>query len=198
MNAPDIYHFDPILKLPCGLGEIQNYIYGRMKYPNRATAGVAAISALQSIAMGTFVIDIYNGLGLNEYYMMLSPTGSGKEDLRQAIEELVYRARTDGAISEIVLPKVKFNLPASPQAAHTALSDCNGTMIYLADEFAEWLGSTAKDGARQGVVAYLMEAYTRALKSINVPASMANVYKPVDGPRIGAFTTSTWERTDNA
>jgi hypothetical protein len=35
---------DELLKLPHGLGHIQNYIFGSMKYPSQATAGIAAYS----------------------------------------------------------------------------------------------------------------------------------------------------------
>ena len=136
-----IQPFDAILNLPHGLGVIQNYIYGRMIYPSKSNAGVAAMAFLHTMASGIFSANIGQGdLALNEMYMVVAPTGFGKEDLRKAIRDLI--SATKDAFNPLLLPKVIHSLPASMQGLHVQLVDANGIACFMADEFGEWLADT--------------------------------------------------------
>jgi len=181
-----------LLNLPYGLGEIQRYIYGRMKYPSSANAGVTAISCFQSLAMGIFTIESFSGLGLNEYYFTCAPTGFGKEDLRQSIEEIFNTSKMDCLIN-LTLPTIQFALPASAQGAHAQLLG-NPQQLFMADELAEYMAGTQKDQHKQGLIGYIMECYTRPLKSVNVPYSLTSKQPPVKHPRVAIYATTTWER----
>jgi hypothetical protein len=190
-----IYAYDAILHLPHGLGVIQKYIYDRMIYPSKSNAGVAAMAFLQTMASGIFRANIGQGdLALNEMYMVVAPTGFGKEDLRKAIRDLINATRD--SFNPLLLPKVIHSLPASQQGLHDQLIDANGIACFMADEFGEWLADTKREGHKQQCVAYLMQAYTSPFSTVSVPYSSARKDKVNDlvNPRVTVFATSTWDR----
>lgn len=192
---------DELLKLPHGLGHIQNYIFGSMKYPSQATAGIAAIAAFASFAMPYVTIQSYSGLGLNEYFMVLAPTSFGKEDLRKAIKKLYasveqyagFDREELGNLASLSLPKVQFAAPASCQALHKMI-EADKNQFFMSDEFAEWLAQSKSSAHNQAALGYLMECYTSALSSVSVPQSIAGDYQIVNNPRVAIFSTSTAER----
>ena len=190
---------DELLDLPYGVGHIQNYIYGRMKYPSRATAGIAALAAFGGFAMPFTTIESYGGLGLNEYFMVLAPTSFGKEDLRQSIKALFKKADSysspeeGGNLSFLKIPTVVFSAPASPQALHQMLQ-IQKHQFFMSDEFAEWLAQSKTNSFNQATLAYFMEIYTSALGTVCVPQSISGQYKNVENPRVAIFSTSTAER----
>ena len=65
--------------LPYELGVLQNYIFSRAIYPDKAVAGITALSLVQAFLMPNFAIDCYGGLGFNENYLILTKTTFGKE-----------------------------------------------------------------------------------------------------------------------
>lgn len=194
------YELEPycneLLSLPHGLGVIQDYIFNQMTYPSRATAGMAAIATMGLFSMNNITVKSYAGLGLNEQYVVLAPTGYGKEDLRRAIQTL-YNALADnstaGNLASLNNPAMQYALPASAQAFHELL-ETNKAQFFLADEFAEWLTQSKSDSHKQGALGYCMEIYTKALASVNVPHATTKPRASVKSPRLGIFATSTAER----
>lgn len=190
-----IHSYDPILRLPHGLGSIQKWIHKRMIYPSAANAGVAAIAFLQTMSSGIFRANIGQGdLALSEMYLVVAPTGFGKEDLRKCIRELIES--TKYSLAPTLVPKLIHSLPASMQGLHDQLVDANGIACFLADEFGEWLADTKREGHKQQCVGYLMQAYTSPFSTLSVPYSAARKEKVNDiyCPRVSVFATSTWSR----
>lgn len=192
---------EELLNLPHGLRHIQNFIFGRMKYPSRATAGITAIAALGAYAMPFLTVESYSGLGLNEYFMVLAPTGFGKEDMRQAIKTL-YResnlysdedAELTGNLKHLKLPSIQYSATASPQALHRIL-EASPNQLFMSDEFGEWLAQSKTSSHNQAALAYMMEIYTSALGTVTAPQSVQGNYTPVNNPRVTLFTTSSAER----
>lgn len=181
-------HPDTLMDLPHGLGEVQAYIWGRMKYPSPATAGMGALATLTYFAQTHITIDSFQGLGFNEQYLILAPTGWGKEDLREPVAKLANQLEFDAC----ELPTLQFAAPSSAQGLHSQLEE-HRSQYYLADEFAHWLGQTHSDSHKQATLGQLMQAYTKALGTINAPHAVTRQYKPVKSPRVSALATTTAE-----
>lgn len=194
---------DELLALPGGLGDLQAWILGYMSHPSPAAAGIAAIATLSHFAMDRIGVDSRSGLGLNEQFLLLAPTGFGKEDLRKPFEILAealpkHRPAGAGNLWPGHLAALQFSAPASQQGLHCLL-EANRAQSILSDEFAEWLAHSAKDGHRQQAMGHLMQAYTKAYGTLAAPATTthgnkAASYVPVERPRVLVFATSTAER----
>ncbi len=186
--------------LPYGLGEIQAYIFGRQIYPSKTTASATAIAALQSYASAFVTINSFGGLGLNEYFILLAPTGYGKEESRRAIESLYgfpVPADRDKNLEFLSAPKIQYQAPASQQAMHKALEDKPAQFI-MSDEFAEWIIQSKSNSHTQAMVGYLMQLYTSATGTVTAPQSIQGQYTPVKNPRVSIFATTTGERLAEA
>lgn len=185
-----------LLQLPYGLGQLQAWILSTMTYPSPATAGVTAFALLAHFAMTGIRIDSRDGLGLNEQFLVLAPSGFGKEGMRSPfakLEAAVRAAPRGGGELPLMLPFLQYNAPASMQGMHMLLQQYNA-QTFLADEFAEWLGHASKDPNKQQALGYIMQAYSKAFSTLAAPAAVTNSYKPVENPRVLIFATSTAER----
>lgn len=194
-TAPSLHEFAPdLLALPGGLGKLQRYIHARMIYPSAATAGVTAIAAAEMIAQQRIALQTPFGLlGFNEYHVIMASTTFGKESLRRAIESMVERMQERGKFTSRQPTMMQYALPASTGALHELLASWP-CQTFLADEFAEWLCSTATDSHRQQAIGFLMEAYTKPFGYVSAPYSVSNKRQPIKNPRISIFATTTGER----
>ena len=194
---------EELLNLPYQLGEIQAFILNRMTYPSAATAGITALSTLTAFAQTNITIKSRDGLGLNEYYMVLAPTGFGKEDLRKPAEILDCKSKelmtpeylAEHKVSILTgLNNVRFSYsaPASTQGIHQILEK-NRSVYFLSDEFAEWLKLSHKDSTKQAALGYFMQLYTKALSIIEPGHAVSTKYKPVKNARVSILATSTGE-----
>jgi hypothetical protein len=189
-----------LLQLPYGLGVFQEWILGYQTYPSAANAGLTAIATLAHFAMANVRIDSLAGLGLNEQYLVLAPTGAGKEDLRRpfALLDEALRKLPAPAVSNLwhqTLPQIQYSAPASQQGLHRLLEQ-HRAQAFLADEFADWLGHTANDSHKYQAMSHLMQAYSKAFGTLAAPAiaDKDKKYLPVKDPRVLVFATSTAER----
>jgi hypothetical protein len=203
---------EELLRLPHALGAIQDYVFNRMIYPSRAVAAITAIATLNVAAMPNVRIESRLGaLATNEQYVILSATGTGKEDTRKSIiallkesekhmklieSEKYVKSREVPTIMDLNSARpasIMMSAPASQQGLHRAL-ESNNSQLILADEFGEWLDSAKSDPHKQSTIGYLMQAYTSPFSSIAPPQSIAGNYSNVERPRIALFATSTCER----
>ena len=135
-----------LMELPGKLGELQTYIYGRMTYPCLATAGYYALIVMTMILQTNNTIKSRDGLGLNEYYLALAPTGFGKEEIRKIIGKLHHELGLADRAGEVRLHRAA---PSSMQGLHETLENGNRSGFFMADEFANWLKqSNTGDGHR--------------------------------------------------
>lgn len=186
---------DELLCLPHQLGELQAFIINSMSYPSLATAGITAIATLTAFAQTILTIKSRAGLGFNEYYLVLAPTGFGKEDLRNPIERLHHDSddllRQKGfALADDV--KLYRAASSSKQGLHQCLEHSR-SVFFLSDEFAEWLRQSHNDGHKQAALGYLMEIYTKALGTVEPGHAVTQKYTPVKNPRLSILATSTAE-----
>ena len=189
-----------LLNLPHGAGELQRWILGFMTYPSASAAGLTALAVLAHFGMHCIKIDSRRGAGLNEQYLMLAPTGFGKEDLRAPFELLTdaikrpdFRPRNAGNLWPACIAQLQFSAPASQQGLHKLL-ETHHAQTFLADEFAEWLGHAATDSHKQQALGHIMQAYSKAFGTLAAPAAVTIQYEPVHRPRVLIFATSTAER----
>ncbi len=182
---------EELLNLPYQLGKIQEFILNRMTYPSVATAGITALSTLTAFAQTNITIESRDGLGLNEYYMVLAPTGFGKEDLRKPAEILDSKSKKvmTGMLNNV---RFSYSAPASAQGIHQILEK-NRSVYFLSDEFAEWLKLSHRDSTKQAALGYFMQLYTKALSTIEPGNAVTTQYKPVKNPRVSILATSTGE-----
>ena len=193
---------DELMYLDGYLGELQAFIYNRMAYPSIATAGIAAMATLSAFAQTNVGVKSRDGLGLNEYYMILAPTGFGKEDVRRPIKILDDLSKTvilsdtlnEGNLSHINNEKVgfKFAAPSSQQGLHKIIEE-NRSAFFLSDEFAEWLRMSHNEGHKQQALGYFMQLYTSAYTTVEPGNAVTNKYEQVKHPRVGVLATSTAE-----
>lgn len=184
-----------LLDLPHQLGELQVFIANRQSYPSLATAGIAAIATLTAFAQTHLTIKSRDGLGFNEQYMILAPTGFGKEDLRKPLVRLNEEANNLLSLQGTHVAdsvKILFAAPSSKQGLHDCLEN-NRSCFFAADEFAEWLRLSKSDGHKQAALGYTMEIYTKALGTVEPGHAVTNKYQPVKNPRLGILATSTAE-----
>ncbi|NOG32944.1 hypothetical protein HLB35_16305, partial [Halomonas sp. TBZ9] len=181
---------DDLMGLPYGLGEIQLYVYNRMKYPDAAAAGFTALAIATTFAQKHVTVNSYEGLGLNEQYLVLAPTGFGKEDMRKAVSRL--KNEIGDQFSGENTSTLQYAAPASAQGLHQALEE-DHCQMFLADEFAEWLRQSSFDGIKQAAVGYLMQIYSSALGTVDPGRAVTKKYTPVEKPRLSILATSTAE-----
>lgn len=187
-----------LLDMPHGLGELQRWILGTMPYPSAAVAGFTAWAVLAHFAMPTVRIDSMDGLGVNEQFLLLAPTGFGKESTRKPFVKLTEalegypRPAGAGNLWLSNLPRLQFSAPASQQGLHKLL-EAHRAQTFLADEFADWLGHSASDSHKQQALGHITQAYSKAFGTLAAPAAITTEYKAVQHPRVLVFATSTAE-----
>lgn len=179
------------------LGELQNYIYNAMSYPCRYTAGWTAIATFSGFAQTHLTIDSRRGLGFNEYFLTLAPTGFGKEDLRKPFGDILKVLKEDRSIMPQRFPHLEHAAPSSKQGLHQLLENSKNitsNSVYIqSDEFAEWLKKANTDQNKAQALAYLLEIYTKALGTIHPGRAITNEYQNIKNPRLGIFATTTAE-----
>lgn len=179
-----------LMELPGMLGELQGYIYGRMTYPCLATAGYYSLIVMAMILQTHNTIKSRDGLGLNEYFLALAPTGFGKEEIRKILGKLFNELGLADRNGEVRLHRAA---PSSMQGLHEILEGSRSA-FFLADEFANWLKqSNTGDGHKTNVLNYLMECYTKALDTVHCGNAKNTKYTPVKNPRVSVVATSTGE-----
>lgn len=188
-----------LLDMPHGLGELQRWILGTMPYPSAAMAGFTAWATLAHFAMATIKIESSpDWLGVNEQFLLLAPTGFGKESTRKPFVKLTEalkgypRPAGAGNLWLSNLPRLQFNAPASLQGLHKELQG-HRAQTFLADEFADWLGHSASDSHKQQALGYITQAYSKAFGTLAAPAAVTKEYVPVENPRVLVFATTTAE-----
>lgn len=187
-----------LLDMPHGLGALQRWILGTMPYPSEAVAGFTAWAVLAHFAMPSVKVDSIDGLGVNEQFLLLAPTGFGKESTRKPFAKLSEalegypRPVGAGNLWLANLPRLQHSAPASQQGLHKLL-EAHRAQTFLADEFADWLGHAASDSHKQQALGHITQAYSKAFGTLAAPAAVTTEYKAVEQPRVLVFATSTAE-----
>ncbi len=119
----------PIIPPPGLLGEIARFIFDASPRPVAETAITAAIGLLAGVTGRAYNI---SGTGLNQYMLLLAPTGTGKEAMQGGINKLLGAIRSSVPASESFLGPAEFS---SGQALAKHLTRKNPCFVSIVGEF---------------------------------------------------------------
>jgi hypothetical protein len=185
-----------IYSVPPGLvGEIAQFVYESAPRPVAEIALVAALGLMSGICGRAYN---YNGLGLNQYILLLAATGTGKESINSGTEKLMRLVcQTVPAAQEFIGPAEI----ASPQALIKYLSHTSKSFVSIVGEFGLRLQqmTAANAGPNEiGLRRILLDLYN---KSGNANSLRPTIYSQrenntatVHAPAFSMVAESTPER----
>lgn len=158
--APKLPIATSVYTVPPGLvGEIAQFIYAAAPRPVPEIALAGALGLMSGIVGRSYNI---SGTGLNQYVLLLAPTGTGKEAIASGIDKLM------GAVVKLVPSAVDFIGPgeiASSQAAIKYMSRGSTSFVSIVGEFGIYLQQMASTNAPphlMGLRRFLLDAYNKS------------------------------------
>ena len=146
-------------KPPGLLGDIAEFIYAQAARPVPEIALAGAIGFMAGIVGRAYNV---SGTGLNQYVLLLAPTGTGKEAIAGGIDKLI------GAVSKSVPAAVDFVGPAkiaSEQALIKYMSKNAASFVSVVGEFGMQLKLMASPHAPPhlaGLMALILDLYNKS------------------------------------
>lgn len=129
-QAPEMRPVHSIYTPPPGLvGEIAQFIYAQAPRPVPEIALAGALGLMSGIVGRSYNV---SGTGLNQYVLLLAPTGTGKEAIARGIDKLM------GSISRSVPASTEFIGPgeiASAQALIKYMAKSANSFVSIVGEF---------------------------------------------------------------
>lgn len=158
--APNLNEASKVYSVPPGLvGEIAQYIYAQAPRPVPEIALAGALGLVAGIVGRAYNI---SGTGLNQYVLLLAPTGTGKEAIASGIDKLMAQViRTVPAASDFIGP----GEIASSQAIIKYMSRGPTSFVSLVGEFGIYLQQMASINAAPhliGLRRFLLDAYNKS------------------------------------
>lgn len=158
--APNLNEVSKVYSVPPGLvGEIAQYIYAQAPRPVPEIALAGALGLVAGIVGRAYNI---SGTGLNQYVLLLAPTGTGKEAIASGIDKLMAQViRTVPAASDFIGP----GEIASSQAIIKYMSRGPTSFVSLVGEFGIYLQQMASVNAPPhltGLRRFLLDAYNKS------------------------------------
>lgn len=158
--APNLNEVSKVYSVPPGLvGEIAQYIYAQAPRPVPEIALAGALGLVAGIVGRAYNI---SGTGLNQYVLLLAPTGTGKEAIASGIDKLMAQViRTVPAASDFIGP----GEIASAQAIIKYMSRGPTSFVSLVGEFGIYLQQMASVNAPPhltGLRRFLLDAYNKS------------------------------------
>lgn len=151
-----------IYQVPPGLvGEIAQFIYSQAPRPVPEIALAGAIGVMSGIVGRGYNV---SSTGLNQYTLLLAPTGTGKEAIAGGIDKLFAKVlKTVPAASEFIGPAEI----ASSQAVIKFMSKGPTSFVSMVGEFGLYLQQMASHNAPphlMGLRRFLLDAYGKSGK----------------------------------
>jgi len=158
--ALNLNEVSKVYSVPPGLvGEIAQYIYAQAPRPVPEIALAGALGLVAGIVGRAYNI---SGTGLNQYVLLLAPTGTGKEAIASGIDKLMAQViRTVPAASDFIGP----GEIASAQAIIKYMSRGPTSFVSLVGEFGIYLQQMASVNAPPhltGLRRFLLDAYNKS------------------------------------
>jgi len=149
-----------LYSVPPGLiGEIAQFIYAQAPRPVPEIALAGALGMVAGIVGRAYNI---SGTGLNQYMLLLAPTGTGKEAIASGIDKLFASViRTVPAATDFIGPAEI----ASAQAIIKYMSKGPTSFVSLVGEFGIYLQQMASVNAAphlMGLRRFLLDAYNKS------------------------------------
>lgn len=184
-----------IYSVPSGLvGQIAQYIYSQAPLPVPEIALVAAIGLMSGIVGKSYNI---SNTGLNQYTLLLSPTGSGKEAMASGISKLMREVKKKVPASNEFIGPAEIS---SPQALTKHLGD-NPCFVSIVGEFGlalKQMSAFNASPAQLGLRRMLLDVFNKSgegdqLQSIIYSDKDKNT-KVINAPAFSIIGESTPER----
>jgi len=158
--APNLNEASKVYSVPPGLvGEIAQYIYAQAPRPVPEIALAGALGLVAGIVGRAYNI---SGTGLNQYVLLLAPTGTGKEAIASGVDKLMAQViRTVPAASDFIGP----GEIASSQAIIKYMSRGPTSFVSLVGEFGIYLQQMASVNAPPhltGLRRFLLDVYNKS------------------------------------
>lgn len=154
LAVPDTYSLPPGL-----VGEIAQFIYAQAPQPVPEIALAGAIGFMSGIVGRSYNI---SATGLNQYVLLLAPTGTGKEAIASGLDKLMNAVvRTVPAGREFIGPAEI----ASPQALNKYLSNVSKSFVSLVGEFGialQQMGSVNAPPHLLGLRRMMLDLYNKS------------------------------------
>lgn len=149
-----------VYSVPPGLvGEVAQFIFAAAPRPVAEIALAGAIGLVAGIVGRAYNI---SGTGLNQYMLLLAPTGTGKEAIASGIDKLMAQViRTVPAAADFIGP----GEIASSQAVIKYMSKGPTSFVSLVGEFGIYLQQMASVNAPphlMGLRRFLLDAYNKS------------------------------------
>ncbi len=149
-----------VYSVPPGLvGEVAQFIYAAAPRPVAEIALAGAIGLIAGIVGRAYNV---SGTGLNQYVLLLAPTGTGKEAIASGIDKLMAQViRTVPAAADFIGP----GEIASSQAVIKYMSKGPTSFVSLVGEFGIYLQQMASVNAPphlMGLRRFLLDAYNKS------------------------------------
>lgn len=159
-TCQEIRDCEPNYSLPPGLvGEIASFIYDSAPRPVPEIALAGAIGLMSGIVGRSYNI---SGTGLNQYVLLLAPTGTGKEAIASATDKII------ASVMKTVPAAVEFIGPgeiASAGAAIKYMSRGPTSFVSLVGEFGIFLQQMTSINApshAKGFRRFLLDVYNKS------------------------------------
>lgn len=150
---------DTPIRPPGLLGDIAEYIYAQAPRPVPEVAVAAAIGLMSGICGKAYNI---SRTGLNQYVMLVSLTGTGKESMSSGISKLMTEVKkTVIAANDFIGP----SSIASEQALLKHLNTTSASFVSIFGEFAyelKQMNPTSGNPAKMGVGKMLLDMYAKS------------------------------------
>lgn len=193
--APDAPKREPYAVPPGLVGDIAQYIYNSAPRPVPEIALVAALGLMAGICGRSYNI---SATGLNQYILVLAPTGCGKEAMASGIERLIKS-------TAVAVPAgVEFIGPAeiaSPQALTKYLAGTANSFVSIVGEIGlklQQLTSNSASPADLGLRRMLLDLYNKSGKGdvlrSTIYSDKTNNTPIVEAPAFTMLGESTPER----
>ena len=182
--------------LPPGLlGEIAQFIYAAAPRPVPEIALAAAIGLMAGVCGRAYNV---SGTGLNQYVLMLAPTGSGKEAMALGIDRLMNNVRMVAPTSNSFIGPSEI---ASGQALIKHLSKTSQCFVSILGEFGlrlEAMSSPHANSAEKALKRMLLDLYNKSgFGQVFRPSIFADADKNInatESPSFSILGESTPER----
>lgn len=159
-QTPKLSECSSVYSVPPGLvGEIAQFIYAQAPRPVPEIALAGALGLMSGIVGRSYNI---SGTGLNQYVLLLAPTGTGKEAIASGIDKLMAQVvRTVPAAMDFIGP----GEIASAQAVIKYMSKGPTSFISIVGEFGIYLQQMASVNAPPhlaGLRRFLLDSYNKS------------------------------------
>ncbi|QZA70476.1 DNA primase/polymerase [Erwinia phage AH03] len=149
-----------VYTVPPGLvGDVARFVYSQAYLPAPEIALAAAIGLIAGIVGRSYNI---SGTGLNQYILLLAPTGNGKESMAGGIDKLMAEVKKTVPTSDEFMGPGSI---ASPQALIKHLANTSPSFLTVLGEFGlelQMMSSPFAPDHKKGLLKLMLDLYNKS------------------------------------